>query len=294
MLVNNQIEIASYVNTILSKSENRFFTIHSVFSNAVNFCDGDLLLTFTSPDVQVSPSSVVVNESRLFNSITSLSPTGSVCDLNYPLLSFTSVSGSFSVSLETCDVVKTEMEIYNQISKKNIEQFKSNVSKAIDNCNSILNIFHNYQTEDVLMERFRTITLSIQKSIAANDTTNFRLEAKKLLGLGTGLTPAGDDFLYGLLAVWKTFDGSKNFNKELETVIVENKNEIGIISYNMLDALTKNHIFMPLKNLFQKIDSGNDYIQELSEIESFGSSSGADMMAGVLFGFENQEYKIEA
>lgn len=293
-MINEQILISSYLNTVLSRSENRFFNIHSVFEKAVNFYDGELLLTFTSPDVRVSPSSIVINESQLFNSIKSLSPTGSVCDLNYPLLSFTSASGSFSVSLETCDVVKTEMEIYNQLTNKDIELFKSNVSKAIDNCNSILNIFHKYQTEDVLMEKFRTITLSIQKSIAANDTNNFRLEATKFLGLGAGLTPAGDDFLYGLLAAWKTFDCSKKFNKELETVIVENKNEIGIISYNMLDALIKNHIFMPLKNLFQKIDSGKDYIQELSEIESFGSSSGADMIAGVLFGFENQECKIEA
>ncbi len=293
MLINQQIEIASYLNTILSKAENRYFNIHSVFNKAVNFYDGELLVTFTSPGVQLSPTNIVINESQLFNSIHNLSQN-SVCELNYPLFSFNSAYDGFSVSLETCDVVKTEIETYHKLSEKEIELFKSNVLKEFNNRNSILNIFHHHQTGDALMEKFRIITLSIQESVTANDSTNFRKEVKKLLGLGTGLTPAGDDILYGLLAVWKTFGGRDNFIKELETLIIENKNEIGIISYNMLNALIKNHIYLPLKNLFQQINSGKEYTRELSEIASFGSSSGADMIAGVLFGFENQEYKIEA
>lgn len=292
-MINQQIEIASYLNTILSKAENRYFNIHSVFNKAVNFYDGELLVTFTSPGVQLSPTNIVINESQLFNSIHNLSQN-SVCELNYPLFSFNSAYDGFSVSLETCDVVKTEIETYHKLSEKEIELFKSNVLKEFNNRNSILNIFHHHQTGDALMEKFRIITLSIQESVTANDSTNFRKEVKKLLGLGTGLTPAGDDILYGLLAVWKTFGGRDNFIKELETLIIENKNEIGIISYNMLNALIKNHIYLPLKNLFQQINSGKEYTRELSEIASFGSSSGADMIAGVLFGFENQEYKIEA
>ncbi|MDI6803635.1 MAG: DUF2877 domain-containing protein [Bacteroidota bacterium] len=293
MLVNNQIEITSYLNSILSKTNNRFFNIHSVFNKTVNFYDGEILLTFTSPGVQLSPTNIVINESWLFNSVHNLSQN-SVCELNYPLLSFNSAYDRFSVSLETCYVVKTEIETHHKLSEKDIELFKSNVFKVIDNRNSILNIFNNHPTEDPLMERFRIITLSIQKSITANDSTNLRKEVTKLLGLGTGLTPAGDDFLYGLLAVWKTLGGRENFVVELETLIIENKNEIGIISYNMLNALIKNHIYLPLKYLFRQINSGKEYTRELSEIATFGSSSGADMIAGLLFGLENQGYKIEA
>ncbi|MDP2209245.1 MAG: DUF2877 domain-containing protein [Bacteroidota bacterium] len=252
-----------------------------------------MLLTFTSPDVQLSPTNIVFNESHLFNSIHNISQN-SVCELNYPILSFNSRYGEFSVSLETCGVVKTEIETYHKLSETDIELFKSNVFKVIDNRNSILNIYHHHQTEDALMEKLKIITLSIQESVTANEVDYFRRGVKKLLGLGAGLTPAGDDFVYGLLAVWKTFGGGGIFKKELETLLVENKNETGIISYNMLNALIKNHIYLPLKNLFRQINSGKEYTRELSEIASFGATSGADMIAGVLFGLENQEYKIEA
>lgn len=291
LLVNNQI--ASYLYSILSKTNNRFFNVHSVFNKAVNFYDGEMLLTFTSPDVQLSPTSIVFNESHLFNSIYNVSQN-SVCELNYPILSFNSRYGEFSVSLEACDVVKTEIETYHKLSETNVELFKSNVFKVFNNRNSILNIYHHHQTADALMEKLKIITISIQNSITANDSTIFRKGVKKLLGLGAGLTPAGDDFVYGLLAVWKTFGGGGNFKKELDTLLVENKNEIGIISYNMLNALIKNHIYIPLKNLFRQINGGKEYTRELSEFASFGSSSGADMIAGVLFGLENQGYKIEA
>lgn len=289
MLINQQIEIASYLYTILSKTENRYFNLHSVFNKAVNFYDGETLLTFTSPDVWLSPTNIVFNDSRLFNSIKSLPPKNSVCELIYPVLSFSSNYGGFSVSLKSCDVVKTEIEIYNKLSKNDIELFKSNVSKIISGRNSILNIFDIHHTKDALWEKFQIITRSIKHSINVNDLTSFRKEVQKIIGLGAGLTPAGDDFLYGLLAVWKSFGGSEKFKNELEKLILENKNEIGIISYNILNALVNNHIFIPLKNLFWKISSGKEYFVELSEFDSFGSSSGADMIAGVLFGFENQE-----
>ncbi len=292
-MVYNQVEISSYLNSILSKTNNRFFNIHSVFNNAVNFYDGEMLLTFTSPRVGLSPSNVVINETGLFNLIRYLSSLNTVCELNYPIINFNSNINRFSVSFETCVVVNTEIDTYHHLSERDIELFKSNVFKVIDRRNSILNILHHHPIEDALMDKIRVITLAIQESVNADDRDYFRKEVKKLLGLGAGLTPAGDDFLYGLLAVWKTFGERENFVIELETLIIENKNNIGIISYNMLDALIKNHIYLPLKNLFRQINNGKEYTRELSEIATFGSTSGADMIAGALFGFENQEYKIE-
>ncbi len=293
MLVNNHIEIASYLNSILPKTNNRLFNIHSIFTKAINFYNGEMLLTFTSPDVQLSPTNIVFNDIFVFNSIHNIAQN-SVCELNYPILSFNSRYDEFGVSLETCGVVKTEIERYLKLSETDIKLFKTNVFKVIHSRSNLLNIYHNHRAEDALIEKFKIIILSIQSSINANDSRKFLNEVKKLLGLGPGLTPAGDDFLYGLLAVWKTFGGGGNFIKELEIFLEENKKETGIISYNMLNALIKNHIYIPLKNLFRQINDGKEYMRELSEIGSFGSSSGADIIAGVLFGLENQGYKVDA
>ena len=111
---------------------------------------------------------------------------------------------------------------------------------------------------------------------------------KSLVGLGHGLTPSGDDLLTGMSLIMN----SKNYpNKEIQllfnqhlTKLMKNTN---LISQNQMklsmEAQALEPIVLLIKGLFDDQDFEN-LLPHITDILEIGSSSGSDIISGILLG----------
>lgn len=126
-------------------------------------------------------------------------------------------------------------------------------------------------------------------SLAAADVPSSLTFARKLAGLGIGLTPSGDDFITGAIyATWivHPYQIASTLVKEIEETTMPlttslsgayldaaGKGEAGVLWHNFFDALLENeNIHLPIAKLL-----------------SVGETSGADALAGffgVMFAFK--------
>lgn len=114
-----------------------------------------------------------------------------------------------------------------------------------------------------------------------------------LIGLGPGLTPAGDDFLCGLLAAARGLEATGSARvlgsaTLLRQAVTENLARTGDISATLLRGALAGHWPAPLVDLATGLarDSEEESLQALAALCCLGHSSGADMAAGFLAGLE--------
>jgi hypothetical protein len=114
---------------------------------------------------------------------------------------------------------------------------------------------------------------------------------KELIGLGTGLTPRGDDLLLGFLAgLWCSVRGKNErlrFVSNLAEAVVQNTCQTNDISRTYLYHASHGQVSNLLVNLAQAISLGQDYdhLIEISESSMrVGHTSGMDTVTGLLIG----------
>ncbi len=112
-----------------------------------------------------------------------------------------------------------------------------------------------------------------------------------LIGLGPGLTPAGDDFLVGYLAgLWSTASVDTARLRFLASVGVwlsRAASETNVISRAHIQSAVRGHASEPIARLAQTLDRADtidDVRAETQAALQVGHSSGTDGMAGFLFG----------
>lgn len=139
-------------------------------------------------------------------------------------------------------------------------------------------------------EAFGTITTLLE----ATDT----LQAEEacaaigpLIGLGQGLTPAGDDFLVGYLAgLWSTarFDTARlRFLASVGVWLSEAASQTNVISHAFIQSAVRGHVSEPIARLAQQLDRADTIDGVRAETQAalqIGHSSGTDGVAGLLFG----------
>lgn len=106
-------------------------------------------------------------------------------------------------------------------------------------------------------------------------------ELISMIGLGPGLTPSGDDFLIGILAVlW--VKGDQKFLQLLRQKIVQNLTKTNDISASYLYHACHGEFSEPFHLLFTK----KEKVAAVNKMASVGHSSGTDALAGICFGLE--------
>jgi hypothetical protein len=107
-----------------------------------------------------------------------------------------------------------------------------------------------------------------------------------LLGLGGGLTPAGDDFLSGFLAAAACSGPAADLRQALEQCLERNAWRTGSISAALLAWARRQYWPTPLVELAEALaaDRVVEALAALHRLCQLGHSSGADLATGFLYG----------
>lgn len=106
-------------------------------------------------------------------------------------------------------------------------------------------------------------------------------ELTSMIGLGPGLTPSGDDFLTGLMAVlWMT--GEREFLSQIRRETERNLERTNEISAAYLSHACRGEFSEP----FHYLVSMENMMAAVHKIASVGHSSGTDALTGIYFGLE--------
>jgi hypothetical protein len=115
------------------------------------------------------------------------------------------------------------------------------------------------------------------------DDSQLRTGAAHFAGLGSGLTPAGDDFLLGtMLCAWLSHASPTGYCKQVAEV---SSPRTTTLSRAFLQAAAAGEFGMPWHRLLAALRDGSDQRVEaaMRQVLAFGHSSGADALAGFLF-----------
>lgn len=120
---------------------------------------------------------------------------------------------------------------------------------------------------------------------------HFFEQTRELVGLGSGLTPSGDDFLTGFFAVIGAFDPHfqswRKARKDHWLRLID-KRTTGV-SYEMLKHVLEGKVNKPVLDLlmlFTRWETPEELIKPVRELLELGSSSGTDMLTGMQFGLD--------
>ena len=128
---------------------------------------------------------------------------------------------------------------------------------------------------------------AVHAALAGNDLAAFCAAAKRVLGLGHGLTPSGDDFLGGILFALKHAPRDA-WRVELPGVLdnlhLAARTATNVISAALLDDMIAGASYRALHELLAALQRNAlpQIARTTQALLRVGASSGADMLAGVL------------
>jgi hypothetical protein len=141
----------------------------------------------------------------------------------------------------------------------------------------------------LLSQTIRSPILQLISSTEQLDLSDSIHAAQKIIGLGPGVTPAGDDFLIGFLAgLWSTSGKDQrqlSFVHSFGERLMKVADQTNLISRTYLYHATQGQFSSSLSNLAEAIAFGSENIRGASEAAMrVGHSSGMDSVTGLLIG----------
>ncbi|WP_340007073.1 DUF2877 domain-containing protein [Paenibacillus sp. FSL K6-0276] len=137
----------------------------------------------------------------------------------------------------------------------------------------------------MLNERTQLLVLELQNKRMSTAITH----ATSLIGLGPGLTPAGDDFLVGLFTVFN-IENNRYFSHKsfCEEVVLHAKPLTNDISYMALAKAAVGLVRESISDLMEALFRGSEEELKLSlrRVLAIGSTSGTDIALGIVAGLE--------
>lgn len=142
---------------------------------------------------------------------------------------------------------------------------------------------------DPILRHAQPLVLDMARACLDHQPSRIASIADKLIGLGAGLTPSGDDFLGGMFfalhqlqAAYPESDFAA-FIFPLEPYRMRTHQ----ISYTLLNGLAHGHAVAPLHHIVNSLLSGYSFEAVepyVSQLTSIGHSTGWDLLTGLLVG----------
>lgn len=270
-------------------------TVHSIFNKVINILsiDQSNLLTIALDNVISSPWMMKTENQGLFQSMKSKMATGDPVRL--------SSKNTIKINQTEWDYSKAIISTTKMDKKKQEEQSMSNeFSKQIyrfikeqGKDSGLVSAWELYSIEDPKASIDNNLYVKfflegLNKVSEATENQDYDAVVKhsyKLVGLGLGLTPSGDDFLLGCLAVWHLFESPlvEGFkaNDWIENI---NKRTTSISAF-MLENGVKGYVNQAIGNLLNH-HQDEDISEYLTPFLKIGATSGTDMLIGIIFSYE--------
>jgi len=246
--------------------------VTNIFTNSfyLKTMKGDIIFFTTNP----TRSPITVNLATNFSKI-------------HPLQQFTSKAGHIDCG-DTLIQIKDADIFHQQAINPHQLNPLSQLSRMLEIGSFILEIIDTsksgldkYTLTHERIANFIQSTILLLRIKSAHD--EFYEQAPSLIGLGSGFTPSGDDFLGGFLATYNTFANSlKRPQIVLSFDSLETKTNW--ISAKLLDCMQLRILDEEVTGLISSVTCAdeNQFIFSLEALASRGHTSGIDIITGVI------------
>ncbi|WP_053368878.1 DUF2877 domain-containing protein [Bacillus sp. FJAT-27245] len=262
--------------------------VHSTFHRTVNIkcLENEELYTIACSQIDNGPNTLVIEEERL-NDIY-LAINAPVNAENERL----TIGNQLVVSIEQASLWESSLPDF----PANLEKLFQNMSKMkkyIDLHGKGGGVQKRVQPqspfEAELSKMLEERIFILYEAILKKEFSKATASAIRLIGLGPGLTPSGDDFLVGLFTAMNIPNSPIFENRELAGQVVRDaKSLTNDISFMALKKASQGHVRESINHLVKSIFTGGDeeLILSLNKVLSIGSTSGTDIALGIYYGLE--------
>lgn len=262
--------------------------VHSVFNRTVNIqsLENGELYTVACHEIDNGPNTLVI-QVDCFNPINL-----SINDHVYAEKNILHIANKLSITTGKVALRESILPVYPQ----NVEILNRNLTKMRDyiDCHGIgggmKKSYHSTTAFEIELSRMlEERTGSLLTELFNNRMSESIEMASKLIGLGPGLTPSGDDFLVGLFTVLNIQKSPKHPLKDFcKEVIKLAKPLTNDISYIAMQKASIGKVRESIISLVNSILYGaeEDLILSLNKVLKIGSSSGTDIALGIVAGLE--------
>jgi hypothetical protein len=155
----------------------------------------------------------------------------------------------------------------------------------------VAELFNTDLAEQASMTRIMGARIRELVNAARNLDPSAGKSIARLIGLGRGLTPSGDDFLVGFVTGLRCMAGKKNerlvFLSNMEKMIVHLSSQTNDVSYTYLYHASRGQVSSRLAALVEAIAEGDDsdrLVQAAEQAMRVGHASGMETVTGLLAG----------
>lgn len=256
--------------------------VHSVYRKTVNLSFGEYLVAIQSAGSPVSPVSLITDSSEK-----QLKEIGAVAGTEVYIKSDSIRAGDAAFLFESAAAI--ECGLRGPLPQARLKYIKAELKKKLEREEA--SIFcrllpgHAMEGEGPLDRAVQRCLRNTGEYVTKGQWKQAAEELSFLVGLGTGLTPGGDDFLCGILAGIELGNWKNHlFSKSLRAGIYANLERTNDISRAFLTCAAKGQYGQMIHGFYEK--SAEEILGEAKQI---GHSSGMDTLCGILYFFELQE-----
>lgn len=290
--------------TLLLEDSEVYGLVHSTFRRVVNISlPGNKLISISRSDVSNSPTNIVTD----LSSVEDYWKYEIRPDMTVSVKDNVMRLGSLFINL--AEATRWTPAIYKKLTGLSLTQISSNISLLARWADNLPNPYglacfipHTsallagdfnmpFCSDPFLEIAFSAIT-GLCRSLQRADLMGLRENTAKLIGLGPGLTPSGDDFLAGLIAsliyTQKITNQPKSFPIQglCNTVCDLARTRTNDISRQLLTFAAKGEVPETMETLILAVLTKPDTELELAarQLTNVGASSGSDQLLGIFLG----------
>lgn len=260
-------------------------TCHSLYEHTINFFIGETkpnLLVIGWENVKGTPNSIYCPE---FNQLSRKISPQSSCFLSGKKLI---IDKTIVVSL-----IEIQEEMISPLSFDTLSHSSLFLEKyqIIKELKTTSNPYLNNQAIKPFYDALINEAKSFLKVLRTNDIARIKQSMFRIIGLGVGLTPSGDDYLTGLMLFLRLAKETDSKLKwQLELVLKEEDLPTNIISEQQLFfasfGRSKQLLIRLINNIGDDEQSINQFKNDVRLVQQIGSTSGFDLLLGISDGIK--------
>jgi len=261
-----------------------------VFDQVCNLVDGERrVISLVTPEIGKGPFSLVVDLSRgnFTNFITAKSQVS--------VVGFELQIGSLVVDTSTAELWNAR-PLWESVPVSIIKTYLPLFENKLANSSPDSLAFVNGRSNPI-QQKAQSAIRCLQEGLETSDLDACRESARNLAGLGVGLTPAGDDFLMGVIyGLWLTSFQRKGAEAQriVEIIVEEAVTRTTTLSGAWLEAAERGEAGQPWHELVKTMgvtSTGSETAvsQAIDRILTTGHTSGADALTGFITTLKTKE-----